>query len=496
MSATPIPDNRAVFSAEEVVRATGARVLAEPTQASSGVCIDSRRVTEGALFVALRGERHDAHDHLAEVLAKGASALLVERAVNAPAGVGVFVVDDTLRALGALAALHRRRFEIPVVAITGSVGKTTTKELVAAALAGLGLRTLATPGNLNNRVGVPMTLFLLEAEHEAAVLELGMNVPGEIADLTEMVAPSVGVVTAVAHVHTEGVGGLEGVAREKGALLGALGRHAVAVWNADASLLGEYAARTGASRTIAYGRGESADVRLVRWVLDGHETRASYRVVGRADQVEARLSLLGEAAAFNAAGALAVLEALTDARGPLGDSAKARERYAGGVEALGTVSAAPHRMTPIALPSGLLVIDDAYNASPSAVVAALETAAALAASRGGGVVAVLGDMFELGREAESLHAQVGREAVRIGAKALVACGGLMTHAGKAAINESGALGRRIRTVLLRDPAAAAACAAELASPSDVVLVKGSRGMRMERVVEALVGGASPEESAR
>lgn len=478
MASTPLPKNQAAFTPEEILGATGAELLAPSERPLRGVCTDSRAVESGNLFVALRGVRHDGHAHIDQALERGAHAMLVDRDVAAPAGVGVFRVEDTLSALGALAALHRRRFDIPVVAITGSVGKTSTKELVAAALAETGRVPAYTRGNLNNRIGVPMTLFTLGPEHDAAVVELGMNVPGEIALLTAMAAPTIGVVTSVAEAHTEGVGGIEGVAREKGALLTGLGQGASAIWNADEARLAEYAARSPAARKMSYGQREGADVRLIRWELDGHGgTLARYDVLGRA--IEVNLAMLGEAAAVNAAAALAVVGAIDEAQ---------LERAAG---ALGAIAPSLHRMVPTELPSGLLVLDDTYNASPRATIAALETAAVLAATRGGVLIAVLGDMYELGAEAERLHTDIGREVVRAGARVLIACGALMAHAGRAAAARS-ATGARIEVVLLQGPESAADCVRELAGERDVVLVKGSRGMRMERVVEALSSSASSE----
>ncbi len=471
MAATPVPENQAAFRAEEITAAARAAMIAEPARAIAGVCIDSRRVAPGNVFVALRGATHDAHAYVPQAVEAGASAVIVEREVEAPRGVGVFRVEDSLAALGALAALHRRRFDIPVVAITGSVGKTSTKELIAAALGGLGLETASTRGNLNNRVGVPMTLFTLAPEHDAAVVELGMNVPGEIADLTTMSAPTAGVVTAVAEVHTEGVGGIEGVAREKGALLLGLDAKGTAIWNADEPVLAPYAAESPAARKLGYGRGEGADGRLLSFEVDASGTRARYRVGGR--ELEVGLAMLGGAAATNAAAALAVAHAIAPDR--LDDAARA----------IASVQPRAHRMVPVEA-SGLLVIDDTYNASPRSAIAALETASVLASTRGGKLIAVLGDMLELGKDAERLHADVGREAIRAGAAALIACGELMTHAGKAALVATmSGTGRRAKVVLLKDPSDAAGCVRELAGPNDVVLGKGSRGMRMERVVEAL-----------
>lgn len=474
MSATPIPDNAARFTPDELVEATGGRWLAPPTRALEGVQLDSRRVAPGNVFVALKGETHDAHDYLPQVMAAGAHAVVVDRDVEAPEGVGVLRVEDTLTALGALGALHRRRFDVPVVCITGSVGKTTTKELVAAALTGLGHATVFTRGNLNNRVGVPMTLFTLDATHDAAVIELGMSEPGEIADLAAMAQPTIGLVTSVAAVHTEGVGGIDGVAREKGALLEALSPDGAAIWFVDDAPLAAYAERSAAKTKIGYGTVEAADVRLARWELDG-EAHTRAHVTFEGGSVDVALSLLGQAAAINATGAVAVMRAL------------APEKLEAGAAALTHVPQPPHRMVPVAVADDVLVIDDTYNASPRSTEAALDTAAALASARGGRLIAVLGDMLELGRHEEHAHAEVGREVVRVGAAHFICCGERMAHAGRAALSATmeRSQGARTKILLLKNVDDAAGCVRDVVRPRDVVLVKGSRGMRMERVVAQL-----------
>lgn len=471
--ATPIPDNEACFTAEEIAAATGARGRFEGEV--RGICLDSRAVRAGQLFVALRGASHDAHDYARVAAERGARAVLVERAVEAP-GAAVLEVADTLAALGALGAAHRRRYDVPVIGITGSVGKTTTKDLLGAALGALGRAPLVTRGNLNNRIGVPMTLLSLDGSHGAAVIEMGMSEPGEIADLAAMAAPRIGIVTSVADVHTEGVGSIEGVAREKGALLAALPADGVAVWNADDALLAPHAAGSPAATRLSFGRAEGADVRLLEHVLDEQGTLARYDVRGR--RIEVRLALLGAHAALNAA---AVLAAVSEIDGP---------RLEEAAVALGAVLPAEHRMCPRRI-GELLVIDDAYNASPRSMQAALTTAAELARGRGAGLVAVLGDMLELGRREVEHHRAVGRAAVDAGAKAVVACGERMSEAGRAALTATmEARGPRTKVVIVRRVEDAAGCVRELAAPGDVVLVKGSRGMRMERVVEAL-GEAAP-----
>ena len=378
--ATPIPENQAAFTVDEIVRATGAELVSSGRSDDVvGVVTDSRGAGEGSLFVALRGAQHDGHDHVAAAVEAGARAVIVDRVIDAP-GATVLHVADTLEALGALAAHHRARLEVPFVAITGSVGKTSTKELVAAALRGAGHRPLATRGNLNNRVGVPMTLLTLDGTHDVAVIEIGMSVPGEIERLARIAQPTVGVVTAIEAVHTEGVGSVDGVLREKGALLEALDSEGVAIFrDRDAGL-----APRAPGRTLRFGRTHDADVRLAAVSLDAEAlvTRATIEVEGRS--VEIALPLLGEAAALNAAAALAVVHAIF----PTSVEAAAR--------ALSDVARVEGRMSPTPVEGGALVIDDTYNASPASTRAALSAARQIADARGGRVICVLGDMLELG----------------------------------------------------------------------------------------------------
>lgn len=471
--ATPIPVNKVCFTADEIIRATGARTAFDGDVC--GVCLDSRLVEPGNLFIALRGEVHDAQQFVPQARQRGASAVLVDRE-PADADPRTLVVDDAVSALGALAAVHRRRLDrVEVVGVTGSVGKTTTKELIAAALRATGRETLATRGNLNNRIGVPMTLFLLDESHDAAVIEMGMSEPGEIAALAAMAAPRIGVVTSVAEVHTAGVDGIEGVAREKGELLAALPEDGAAIWNADDAAIRVHGEASRALRKIPYGRSEAAVLRVTVAAVNEDGTYCRFALGER--QLAAELRLLGSHAALNAGAALAVVAALDEVR--LEEAATA----------LGEVEPMPQRMVPIWLGSGTLLIDDSYNASPRSTVAALVTCAAIAALKARGLIAVLGDMLELGAREQALHEEVGREAVRLGAKALVVCGERMSYAGREALSATMAApsGSRTKIVILRHVEDAAACVRELIEPRDVVLVKGSRGMRMERVVEALVG---------
>jgi UDP-N-acetylmuramoyl-tripeptide--D-alanyl-D-alanine ligase len=462
----------------DALRWTGAALLAGPADAvCTAVAIDSRRVVPGALFVAIRGPRHDAHAFLADTVRAGAAALLVEPAAFAAAGgVGalpagpagppaVLAVVDTTAALGALAAGHRRTFAGPVIAITGSNGKTTTKEMTAAILA-TRAPCLKTEGNLNNQFGLPLTLLRLASEHRAAVVEIGMNHAGEIAPLAAIAAPTVGVVTNVGTAHIENLGSQDAIAREKGALFEALGREAVAVANADDPRVLAQLPRTRAARVLRFGRAAAADVRAeaetapaaggVAFELVAPAGRAAVRVPG--DGTALVINALAAAAAALAAGAGLddVVAGLAAYRPPAG------------------------RMARLALPGGVTVLDDSYNANPQSMEVALRSLAALkGAGRG---VAVLGDMGELGALAPEAHRAAGRLVAELGLDLLFALGeraedvvaaareaGLAAACGFAG-RDAHALAARLRAAL---------------RPGDWVLVKGSRSMRMERIVEAL-----------
>ncbi len=498
--ATPIPANRVCFSLAEVLEITGGVLASDAaTGEVTSVTTDSRHAASGALFVALSGERHDGHDFVARAAAAGARAVLVERPVSLPvagaspggSSCAVITVSDTLRALGALARAHRERFSIPVVGITGSVGKTTTKELAAQALEAAGLRVLRTAGNLNNLIGVPMTLFGLEPGHDAAVIEMGMNVPGEIARLTEITRPTVGVVTSVAEVHTEGVGGIAGVAREKAALLVGLAPDATAIMTADDAALQPWRSRIEAARVVTFGLSESAQVRLIGTTLTATGTRADLHLAdaaaattGEGGALSVQLALIGEGPARSATAALAIA---LDVLGPSGLMAA--------VEGLGRVQPDEGRARPLAGPHGCTLLDDTYNASPRSTRLAMHAARTLAQARGGRAIAVLGDMLELGAESERLHEDLGAAAVGAGIEVLLACGSEMRAAARGALVAAARSAvRGVRIESLEDPTEAIDLLRDLVADGDVVLIKGSRSMRMERVVEALRADLGTEAS--
>ncbi len=458
---TAIPANAASFTLAEVARATGG--VAHGTVSVVGVSTDTRAVARGNLFVALRGANFDGHLFLKAAVESGAVALLIDDVTNVPSGVPHVIVPDTLRALGDLARAHRIRWGRTVVAITGSAGKTTTKNLVAGALRGAGKSVLATVGNLNNRVGVPHTLFCLESAHEIAVVEMGTSERGEIARLAEIGVPDVAVVTRVAVAHAEGIGTIEDVAHEKGALFRALAADAIAIANADDARVLAETANTEA-RVIRYGIAPDAEVHIDRAVLSPTSTKVCFSLDGATHDAE--LALVGDVVASNAAAGLAVAFAL---------GLSPTHALAG----MAKVMPDDGRMRVRDGRRGSLVLDDTYNANPTSMEAALRSGATFAKARGARLLLVLGDMKELGTAQADEHAKVGKLAVELGCAMLVAVGDAM----RAAASEARHGG--VTVAEIRDAATAASLATDLLGTNDVVVVKGSRSMGMERVVHAL-----------
>jgi UDP-N-acetylmuramoyl-tripeptide--D-alanyl-D-alanine ligase len=463
------------FTTDELAAATGGRWIGAPPATTGGVSTDTRTIAPGTLFVALRGEKFDAHEFLAEAAAKGAAAAVVAEGWIADAahpergaaGTALprLAVPDTLAALGALARHHRRRFRIPLVAVTGSNGKTTTREMIAAILATRG-KVLKTEGNLNNEVGVPLTLFGLEAAHEAAVVEMGMSHPGEIARLAAIAEPQIGVVTLAAPAHLEGLGTVEAVADAKAELYRGLPPGGVAIANADDARMLRRAQESG-RRMITFSgtRGRRGDVVVLEIVSQGAEGLRFVLGVGNREVAVHIPALVGAHNAANAAAAAAAAIALgcTD-----------REIVRG----LAAVRPVGRRLRLDRLPSGVRLVDDCYNANPASMSAAIRTLVDLAAD-GGRSVAVLGDMLELGAFEAEAHRALGAEAARAGVRVLAAFG----PRSRAAAEAARAAG--LDAFHTEDVDALVRWAKATLAPSDVLLVKGSRGMKLERLVEAL-----------
>ena len=432
---------------------------------ASGVVTDSRAVQPGQLFVAIRGDRFDAHDFLDGVAAAGAAAALIDRSERAVAALPTILVDDSVRALGALAAAHRAAFKGPVIAITGSNGKTTTKELCAALLTDSGVIVRRTPGNLNNHIGMPLSILALEEGDQALVVELGMNHPGEIDALAKIARPDIGAITQVAAAHLGPVGSLEGIALAKGELLDHIGKTGTAVLNADNRWVMSQAGRSAGKR-MRFGFEPDYEYRAEGSPEDLDQGR--FRMVTPEWSTDVALALPGRHLIANSLCAVAAAQA----SGLLSrDPARVRRT----LEAFKGLSG---RLELRSAPGGLRVIDDSYNANPESLRAAVATARAMAGRKR--TVVVLGDMLELGPTEAKLHEEAGRNIAMAGVTSLIGVGPLAAHA----VSGAKAAGLRSAETAV-DTSAAAARVRELAGDGDVVLVKGSRGSRMERVRIAL-----------
>ena len=425
------------------------------------VSTDSRNAGPGMLFVALRGEHFDAHDFLNEVAAKGAAAVVAEE-LPENFGLPALLVPDTLTALGQLANAWRGQFAIPVIGVTGSNGKTTVKDMIASILeAEHGKAHLATRGNLNNEIGVPLTLMRLDASHKAAVIEMGMNHPGEIARLAAIAAPTVAMVNNAQREHQEFMHTVEAVAQENGAALAALGADGVAVFPGDDVYTALWQGLAGARRTITFGLNDTSTVSCTHHSTAlGSDMLVVVREGGKdARQFPVRLSAAG---VHNVRNALAAIACCVGAG--IGDEAIER-----GLQAFAPVSGRLQRKSAAC---GATIIDDTYNANPDSVRAAIDV---LAAAPGPHIL-VLGDMGEVGTQGRQFHEEIAAYAASCGITDVLVTGELARHmAGSAQHFE------QFDDLL-------AALDTRLGSHSDVtVLVKGSRFMKMERVVQHLLG---------
>jgi UDP-N-acetylmuramoyl-tripeptide--D-alanyl-D-alanine ligase len=460
------------FNHCELTGVTGGRWIGTPPRDVEGISADTRRFTAGALFVAIKGDRFDGHDFLAAAAQAGAAAAVVqaERAAALPSPpLPLLAVPDTVPALGALARFHRLRFDLPVVGVTGTNGKTTTREMIAAILAKRG-RTLKNDGNLNNEIGVPLTLFGLDAEHRAAVIEMGMNHAGEIARLADIARPQIGVVTNAGAGHLEGLGSIDGVADAKGELYLGLPPTGVAIVNADDARMLKRAQASGRRiLSFAVGRQRRGDVVVLDILEHGPGGMRFLLGIGNRE-VEVELPLVGAHNAANAAAAAAAAIALgcTD-----------REIAAG----LRDVRPVGRRLRVERLASGLQLIDDCYNANPLSMGAALQTLHDLAGDdETARPVAILGDMLELGAHEGEAHRGAGEAAARAGVRLLAAFGPRSRDLAAAAAAAGLPADRIFHT---EEIDALVAWAREHVKPTDLLLVKASRGMKLERLVEAL-----------
>ena len=420
------------------------------------VSIDSRSIKAGELFVAIKGENFDGHQFVQEAAKKGAVAAVLSKSVDVK--IPQIIVEDTTQALGQLAQWHRQQFNVPVIAVTGSCGKTTTKAMLASIFSGLG-KTLSPLSSFNNNIGLPLTLLQLDDSYRTVVLELGANHKGEIAELVKIAQPHVTAVTMVAPVHLEGFGSVENIAAAKGEIFSGLDADGIAVVNIDDPLSTLWQPQLAGKRVIRFGRQISAEV-SAKDVQINAEGCAEFILVTPAGEIRIHLPVLGEHNITNALAASACAVACD----------VSLTAIKSGLE---TMSPVAKRMIRHQLPSGAVLIDDTYNANPLAFKAALN----VLKHTGMPTALVMGDMAELGADAEKIHREVGTWVHEAGIDQFFTLGKLSAHAAAA----YGATAQHFT-----DPQALVAVLKPILNEHKVMLVKGSRSMRMENVVAALL----------
>ena len=448
----------------------GQLVAGQRSSSIRRVCTDSRLVRKGDLFIAICGDRFDGHDYLKDALGQGAEAAVVSRSrlgqekVHGP----MIEVEETRHALGRLSANYRQDFELPIIAVGGSNGKTSTKEILATVL-GQRLETLSSEASFNNDIGVPLTLLRLREAHEAAVLEVGSNHPGELQPLLQLIRPRYGVLTSIGREHLEFFGDLAGVIEEEGALAEALPPEGCLFVNGDIEGLEAIRARCRAA-VVTVGEGEDCDWQLTGTVLNNDGT--TFELLSpKGDWSGAyRVNLLGHQNARNAALAIALAAEL----------GLSREELDQGLQCCRPASMRMEMQTL----GGVRIINDAYNSNPDSLLAALETMGLFPTK--GKRIAILGDMAELGQASEFAHVEVGRLAARLGMDGLVAVGQWANKMVRAA-QEAGLA----NVAAFDDINVAGQALAIKLDPGDLVLIKGSRAARMERIIEPLKEAMKP-----
>lgn len=480
----------ALFTVEELREVISVKVLAGNApgwmkQRIRHISLDSRSLRPGDLFVALTGDRFDGHDFIAAAFAQGAIGAIVQDTYRVDPRVlkvaakrampFILGVRDPLFAYQQLATHHRSRFDIPVVAVTGSNGKTTTKDMIASVMAHR-WRILKTEGNLNNRIGVPQTLFRLNGRHEGAVIEMGVDNLGQTTRLCEIARPTIGVITNIGPDHLEFFGSMDRSAQAKAELLDLLPSDGATVLNAD-DVYYDYLAARARCRVMSFGFSPKADVRAVDAKPDGRDgTIFQLLLPGKVRHTIVHIRVQGEHNVTNALAAATVGTVLG---------------LPGAVIAEGLARFRPAEMrSQIFVAHGVKVINDCYNANPASMKAAIQLLAQTGVGRK--KVAVLGDMLELGPAAAQMHEEVGAFVAHQGVDQLLACGGLSRSLAEGA-RRAGM--DRARILEVPDAVSAAAAVKGLVKQGDVVLVKGSRGMKLEQVVQVLLGARRPATRA-
>ena len=459
------------LTVKEVLEATqGILLQGDPQTIIKEISTDSRKVQSGELFIALKGERFDGHAFIGEVTARNVAAVLVSEDVRIQKDVSIIKVDDTLIALGAVSRFYRRKFAIPVVAITGSNGKTTTKDMLAAVL-GAEWPIIKTEANFNNEIGLPLTLLKITGQTKAAVVEMGMRGLGQIHTLAEIAEPNIGVITNVGLTHLELLGSQANIAKAKSELIAALPAGGLAILNGDDEYVRPMSLVTNA-KAIYYGiEGDDLDYRAVE--IEHCSGGSTFKVISPKESFRLTLPVPGVHNILNALAAIAVAKELG-----LDDEAIQK--------GLANLQVSDKRLN-IIKKNGYLIIDDTYNASPTSMKASLDV---LSKTEGCRKIAVLSDMLELGPSAGEIHRGIGEYAGKAGIDRLFACGELAQEyiAGMNSImKDKGEYFSSKQALIFRIKS--------YIRPGDVILIKGSRGMKMEEVVAALPDDVVSEERA-
>jgi len=459
-----------LWTIDEILTATGGELVAGKEFARfEKISIDSRNITRKDLFVAVKGQNHDGHRFIEDVIKKGVNGIVIDRQKFSRAikdlivnDVFCLLVKDTVRALGDLAAFHRQRFSVPIVCITGSNGKTTTKEMTALVM-GQKFNTLKTLGNLNNEFGVPLTIFRMNHSHGAAVIELGMNHPGEIKRLSQICGPDLGIITNIAPAHLEGLGSIENVMSAKGELIENIKPGGVIVLNGDDT----YSQRLGSiagCKVSYFGQSIVADIRASDISKKNSTTVFTLELPN--EKISVTINAPGQFMVSNAMAAAAI--------GYLSGLSAAEIKA--GLEAFKPVKG---RMDVIESRRGFFVIDDSYNANPGSMAAAIQTLVSLKGENKAALVA--GDMLELGEDAHRLHESIGQVAVQSGVNRLFLTGRYAKDVKKGAQQQ----GMADHEIIVGGKMNLVKPLVEFLAPKDWVLVKGSRGSGMEEIVRAL-----------
>jgi UDP-N-acetylmuramoyl-tripeptide--D-alanyl-D-alanine ligase len=450
------------MTAADIARACGG-ILQGSDVAVTGVSTDTRTIRPGMLFVAIRGPSHDGHRFVAEAAGKGAVLALVDCRADVPADIPSVRCEDTVKALGKLAAWHRSRFAIPVVAVTGSIGKTSTREMIAAALSSR-YNVLKTKGNYNNEIGLPLSVLELDDAHDAAVFELGMRGLGEIGHLSRIVRPSIAVITNIGLSHIEKLGSRQNILRAKLEIIEGMGQDGVVILNGEDELLKGLRGLLR-FRTLYYGMDEATDVQGYEAASLGENGMAFKTSIAGVDG-SFMIRAPGLHSVSNALAALAVCHVLGLRQI---EAEEGLQRYAGEKMRMNIFNR-----------RGIKVINDVYNAAPASMKAALSVLAELGAGRR--TIAVLGDMLELGDWSRDAHIDVGRQAGTLKLGFLFGIG----SAAKWYLSGAQEMGMKAKQMQAYETAAEAeAVLADSLEPGDVVLFKASRGLHLEKMVENL-----------